>query len=169
MQAQVDPSSVARFAADAERGRALAGDFGDPQVTDLGRTRVWLHGSRGEQQVSIYALPETYDEDTSGRRRRRRLRGLIDDAYALVGDAGTPYVPPGVVVLELRVDPEEGPPRCAGRVRIPRSSSTGRGRGAEHQSPVESSPEARLPRSTPQRRRTTSSDGWSAARRGCSW
>ena len=111
MQAQVDQSLVARFAADAERGRALTGDFGDPQVTDLGRTTVWLHGSRGEHQVSVYALPETYDEYTSwpGRRRRRRLRSLIDDAYALVGDAGTPYVPPRVVVLEQRVDPEDGP------------------------------------------------------------
>ena len=35
-------------------------------------------------------------------------RALIDDAYALVGDAGTPYVPSRVVVLEQLVDPEDG-------------------------------------------------------------
>jgi hypothetical protein len=110
LEARVDPLLVAGFAADAERGRALAGDFGDPQVTDLGRTRVWVHGSQGEQEVSVYALDERFDEYTSwpGRRRRRRLRSLIAEAHALVGDNGTPYVPPRVVVLEQRVDPDEG-------------------------------------------------------------
>ena len=109
VQAHVDPSLVARFAADAERRQARAGDFGDPQVTDLGSTRVWLHGSRAEQGVSVYALAEEFDEYTSwfARRHRRRLRTLIDGAFALVGDAGTPYVPSRVVVLEQRVDPDE--------------------------------------------------------------
>jgi hypothetical protein len=60
--------------------------------------------------VSVYALDERFDEYTSwpGRRRRRRLRSLIAEAHALVGDNGTPYVPPRVVVLEQRVDPDEG-------------------------------------------------------------
>jgi hypothetical protein len=109
VEAYVDPLRVARFAAEAERSRALSGDFGDPRVTDLGSTRVWLHGSRGEQRVSVYALPEMFDTYTSwpARRRRRRLRALIDEASALVGDAGTPYVPSRVVVLEQRVDPDE--------------------------------------------------------------
>lgn len=109
VEAHVDPSLVARFAADAERRHALEGDFGDPQVTDLGSTQVWLHGSEGEQRVSVYALSETYDEYTSwsGRRRRRRLRSVISDAHALVGDAGAAYVPSRVVVLEQRVDPDE--------------------------------------------------------------
>ena len=109
VEAQVDPLLVARFAADAERRHALEGDFGDPQVTDLGSTQVWLHGPGAEQRVAVYALSETYDEYTSwsGRRRRQRLRSVISDAYALVGDAGAPYVPSRVVVLEQRVDPDE--------------------------------------------------------------
>jgi hypothetical protein len=123
VEAHVDPLQVARFAADAERSQALSGDFGDPQVTDLGSTQVWLHGSRGEQRVSVYALPETFDRYTSwpGRRRRRHLRALIDEATALIGDAGTPYVPSRVAVLEQRLDPDEE----AAEVRWPGPAPSG--------------------------------------------
>ena len=102
VEAQVDPLLVARFVADAERSHSLAGPFGNPEVTDLGSTRVWLHGVAGEQTASAYAFSKTFDDDVSwsARRRRRRLRSLIDDAYALIGDAGRPYVPSRVVVLE---------------------------------------------------------------------
>jgi len=171
VEAHVDPSLVARFAADAERHQARAGDFGVPQVTDLGSTRVWLHGSRAEQGVSVYALAEEFDEYTSwfARRHRRRLRTLIDDAFALVGDAGTPYVRVRVAVLEQRAGTRvRHPPRFAGRVGIPRSSSTVRGRGVADRSLVESSSEARPLPSTPLRWRTPNSSGWSATGRGCS-
>ena len=109
VEARIDPLRVARFAADAERSDALAGDLGTPQVTDLGSTRVWLHGAAGRQEVSAYAFSETFDDDVAwaARRRRRRLRALIDEAQELVGDAGLPYVPSRVVVLEQRVQPSD--------------------------------------------------------------
>ena len=103
-EATVDPLQVAQLVADGERRRVLQRDFGTPQVTDLGSSRVWLHGAGGRREASIYAFGESLDEYVSWfqRRNRQRLRSFLDDARGLVGDAGQPYVPERVVVLELR-------------------------------------------------------------------
>lgn len=105
-EAAADPLQVARLVADGERRRVLDRDFGSPQVTDLGSTRVWLHGSGDRREASIYAFGEGLDQYVSWfqRRHRERLRGFLDDARELTGDAGQPYVPERVVVLELRAN-----------------------------------------------------------------
>ena len=56
--------------------------------------------------MTPYAFDEQFDEylPWTARRRRRRLRAVIAEAGALVGDAGRPYVPPRVVVLEQLAD-----------------------------------------------------------------
>jgi hypothetical protein len=109
LQAQVDPVRVARFVADVERSQVLQGDLGSPQVTDLGSTSVWVHGAGERQQVSAYAFDEQFDEylPWAARRRRRRSRAVIEEAGSLAGDAGRPYVPPRVVVLEQRADEDD--------------------------------------------------------------
>lgn len=109
VRAQVDPVRVARFVADVERSQVLQGDLGSPQVTDLGSTRVWVHGAGERQQVTPYAFDEQFDEylPWPARRRRRRLRAVIAEAGALVGDAGGAYVPPRVVVLEQLADEDD--------------------------------------------------------------
>lgn len=101
--ATVDRSALARLIADAEQDRVLDRDFGDPQVTDQGSTRVWLQGAGDQQEASIYAFSESMDRYVSWRERRHRLRlrQLLDDVRDLRGDAGVPYVPERVVVLEL--------------------------------------------------------------------
>lgn len=103
-EATVDPLQVAQLVADGERRRVVEKDFGSPQVTDLGSTRVWLQGAGDRRESSIYAFGESLDEYVSWfqRRNRQRLRSFLDDARRLVGDAGQPYVPERVVVLELR-------------------------------------------------------------------
>jgi len=103
VEAQVDPSAVARLVADAERRGLLRADLGDPTVSDQGSTRIWLHGRDGEQEVLAYAFEETFDQYVGllQRRNRARVRQLIDDGVALLGDAALPYVPDRVVVLEL--------------------------------------------------------------------
>ena len=103
---QVDPLVVAQWVGDAERSGLLAGGYGHIPVTDLGGTRVWSHGTAGRQEVVVYGLEESFDEYASvfDRRRRQKLRQLISDAGALIGDSGTPYVPDRVVVLEQRAD-----------------------------------------------------------------
>ncbi|MFT4165878.1 MAG: hypothetical protein QM650_11610 [Microlunatus sp.] len=102
--AQIDPLVVARLVADAEQSGLLTRDYGTIPVTDLGGTRVWLHGAAGQQEVSVYGMEEDFDKYAGvlDRRYRKQLRALISDAQALVGDSGTPYVPERVVVLEQR-------------------------------------------------------------------
>ena len=102
--AQVDPLAVARLVADAEHSGLLTRDYGTIPVTDLGGTRVWSQGSAGAQDVVVYGLEESFDKYAGvlDRRHRARLRTLISDAQALVGDSGTPYIPDRVVVLEQR-------------------------------------------------------------------
>lgn len=102
----VDPLAVARLIAEAERSRLLTADYGMIPVTDLGATRVWSAGTAGRQEVSVYGLSESFDEYASitDRRRRKRLRALIGDAQALIGDSGSAYAPDRVVVLEQRAD-----------------------------------------------------------------
>jgi hypothetical protein len=109
VEAQVAPSSVARLVADAERRGLLRADLGDPTVTDQGSTRIWLHGRDGEQQVLAYAFEKTFDQYVGllQRRNRARVRQLIDDGVALLGDGALPYVPDRVVVLELRHEPAD--------------------------------------------------------------
>lgn len=103
-EATVDPLQVAQLVADGERRRVLERDFGSPQVTDLGSTRVWLQGAGQRREASIYAYGEKFDSSLSWRERRNRerLRAFLDDARTLIGDGGQPYVPERVMVLELR-------------------------------------------------------------------
>lgn len=116
VQAQVDPQRVARFVADVERRQVLQADLGSPQVTDLGSTTVWVHGTGERRQVSAYAFAEQFDRylPWAARRHRRRLRAIIAEAAALIADAGRPYVPPRVVVLEQRSDDRSPAPRWPG-------------------------------------------------------
>lgn len=109
VRAEVDPVRVARFVADVEHSQVLQGDLGSPQVTDLGSTRVWVHGAGERRQVSAYAFDEQFDEHLprAARRRRRRLRAVIAEGRSLVGDAGRPYVPHRVVVLEQRAEVDD--------------------------------------------------------------
>ena len=102
--AQVDPLAIARLVARAEQSRVLTAGYDTLPVTDLPSTRVWSHGATGRQEVSVYGLSQSFDEYASvlDRRRRKRLRTLISDAEALIGDGGSPYVPDRVVVIEQR-------------------------------------------------------------------
>lgn len=112
VEAQVDPVRVAQFVADVERSQVLQADLGSPQVTDQGSTGVWVHGAGERRQISAYAFEEQFDEylPRAARRRRRRLRAVIAEAASLVGDAGRPYVPRRVVVLEQRTDEDDRAP-----------------------------------------------------------
>lgn len=112
LEAQVDPLRVAQLVADVERSRVLESDLGSPQVTDQGSTGIWVHGAGERRQVSAYAFDEQFDEylPWAARRHRRRLRAVIAEAGALVGDTGRPYVPPRVVVLEQQVEGGDGSP-----------------------------------------------------------
>jgi hypothetical protein len=103
--AQVEAQQVARFVATVGRSGLLDSDFGEPRVSDLRSTRVWLHGADGEQRASAYGLDHDNDSYVSWvyRLRRRRLRSLIDNGFALAGDTGTPYEPERVFVIEPAV------------------------------------------------------------------
>lgn len=72
VEGRVDPLAVARFVRDAERRELLSGDFGFPQVTDLGSDRIKLHGTSGPQDVSVYAFQTKFDDQLSRSQRRRR-------------------------------------------------------------------------------------------------
>ena len=97
--------AVARFVAGAERSGLLDADtdYGDPQVTDMGFTRVWSHGATGERRVSLYAFSASMDEYLHfwQRRNRQRLRTLISEARGLTGDAEREHVPDRVRVYEI--------------------------------------------------------------------
>jgi hypothetical protein len=103
-EAHIDPLRVARFVRDAGARAVLRGNFGTPQVTDLGSVRVWLHGTT-RHEVSVYAFSSTFDDlvSWSQRRRRRQLRALVDEGFGLAGDAAQPYVPDRIVVLEQQL------------------------------------------------------------------
>ena len=75
VESHVDPLLVARFAADAERRHALEGDFGDPQVTDLGSTQAARVGVRAARDVRrVHRVVGASPPATPAERHQRRLR-----------------------------------------------------------------------------------------------
>ena len=104
--ARIDPAAVASFVADVEAGGLITNgtDFGTPRVTDLPSTSVLMHGSTGQQQVSVYAFDERFDARLTADQRSARvaLRAAIEKASALAaGAARVPYSPDRVVVYEV--------------------------------------------------------------------
>lgn len=102
---QGDPLAVAGFVARAEaQGMVDAStDVGRPGVTDMGATRVLLHGDQGESQVSAYAFDPQFETDLTLRQRSNRaaLRSLIEEAEGLAGRDSATFSPDQVTVFEL--------------------------------------------------------------------
>lgn len=104
--ARIDPSSVASFVADVEASGLInpGTDFGTPRVTDLPSTSVMVHGSAGQQLLSVYAFDERFDARLTAEQRSARvaLRAVIAKASTLaVGAARVPYSPDRVAVYEV--------------------------------------------------------------------
>lgn len=103
-----DPLAVADLVTRAEtRGLIVAStDFGKPGVTDMGATRVLVHGRQGESEVSAYAFIPQFETDLTERQRSNRavLRALIQEAEGLAGDDPVALTPDQVTVFELAPD-----------------------------------------------------------------
>lgn len=104
--ARIDPSSVASFVADVEASGLInpGTDFGTPRVTDLPSTSVMVHGSAGQQLLSVYAFDERFDARLTAEQRSARvaLRAVIAKASTLAAGAErVPYSPDRVAVYEV--------------------------------------------------------------------
>lgn len=109
---QGDALAVAGFVARAEaQGLVDAStDFGKPGVTDMGATRVLVHGEQGESEVSAYAFIPQFETDLTQRQRSNRaaLRTLIEEAEGLSGNDSAAFIPDQVTVFELAPESRAG-------------------------------------------------------------
>lgn len=116
--ARVDPMVVATFAAGVEASGLVgdATDFGRPDVFDLDVTAVTVHGEKDAATARAYALYPQFEGRLSSTQRANRdaLRGLIDRARTLAGEAPrSAFTPDQVTVFALDPGADSAPATVA--------------------------------------------------------
>ncbi len=103
-QDEADREEIARAVARLEEAGLLENDpgLGEPDVTDLGTTKVEIHAGGHDVDIKAYALGEEAGLNSGQRKRRAALEAFIHTARSQVGASAPRWDLPAIAV---RVEP----------------------------------------------------------------